>query len=753
LTEEIEEAWLRERAVDSMIALLDRAETSSLISMLGKGDVRRSVARELLQVVDEAYSLQRQCDAEVWESLQAPKLPDEEKLKATIVAFRSAQPRQKRLQQKLAALVEILETRDFTALVEDTLLANIALARTTKTPVKYYRSEFPEGLDEAFDTVYATARSTALSLLRAQNQGTGTVLKIYDHHITQLKHAARLLSFEDVGVRLATHFTRLNQQDLSNRMDGAIDHVLLDEFQDTSPIQWQVLYPLASRAAEYKPDVDGPSEDVQVERSFFCVGDTKQAIYGWRGGVAEIFDTVADQLPDVEELEQNESHRSSPVIMELVNRMFRGLPAHPMADAADSGDLSDKAMHEARALLQFAKRFPKHQSAKRELSGHVSLKTSRIPEQTDRLTCRMTCFEDAVRQVAQLHQQAPGISIGVLTRTNRGVAEMIFLLEQLGIEVSQEGGNPLTDSAAVEMVLSALMMADHPGDGRWAFHLSASPLHEIDGFGPDWVRATVEQRGLAEAVELLAGKLASACDRREALRLKQLCHLALQYDSQSAPRLRDFVRMVREKRVDRPQAAPVRVMTVHQAKGLEFDAVVLAELDANLTRQSGNCVADVENLMAPPRGLTRYMNQKSWHYLSRSWQKAFGRQAAANLTESLCLLYVAMTRARQALLMVIPPASNQKFQSRTFASLIFHALAPDSDPTQGAATLYESGDPDWLDPATTTQPLRSTKSSSASKDAPIQPIRFLPLPSVPRRNQGSRDGDLDFNSLGWEDPA
>ena len=53
------------------------------------------------------------------------------------------------------------------------------------------------------------------------------------------------------------------------------------------------------------------------------------------------------------------------------------------------------------------------------------------------------------------------LSVGVLTRTNRAVAEVIYLLEQRGLDVSQEGGNPLTDSAAVEVVLSALMMAEH----------------------------------------------------------------------------------------------------------------------------------------------------------------------------------------------------------------------------------------------------------------------------------------------------
>ena len=62
------------------------------------------------------------------------------------------------------------------------------------------------------------------------------------------------------------------------------DHLLLDEFQDTSSQQWQVLEPLAR-------DITENSQ----QRSFFCVGDEKQAIYGWRGGVAGIFGTLEER--------------------------------------------------------------------------------------------------------------------------------------------------------------------------------------------------------------------------------------------------------------------------------------------------------------------------------------------------------------------------------------------------------------------------------------------------------------------------
>ncbi|MFK8112642.1 MAG: UvrD-helicase domain-containing protein [Rubripirellula sp.] len=731
LTDEIEEVWLKERAVDSVIGMLEPAEMTAVLSMLGKGEIKRSIARELLQVVDAAYSSQRQCGQDVWSQLTAPTLPEESEITQAAGLMRMAEPKQKRHRDKLEQLAELLELREFGPLVNDTLVGNISLARRTRTPVKYYRAPFPDGLDPTFDVLYAAARTTVLSLLRAQNEATGTVLAAYDHHVVQLKHAARALGFDDVTIRLASQFASLDHRVLSSRMDGAIDHVLLDEFQDTSPAQWQVLRPLAARAASFDADPKQPGNEMEIERSFFCVGDTKQAIYGWRGGVAEIFDAVADQLPGVDEVEQNTSFRSSPVVLDVVNETFLNLHRHPLAADAESGDPADKSMYEAAAVKQFSRRFPPHDAFKSELAGYVRFQTARLVEDGDSQAKQMACFEDAAQLAAEINQTAPGNSIGILTRTNRGVAQLIFLLERLGVEVSQEGGNPLTDSAAVELVLSALMMAEHPGDGRWAFHLSATPLAKLPGFGADMVRSMTEEKGLSQTIRFLAGALAPDCDTRETLRLKQLTHLAIAYEQNAAPRLRDFVRMVREKRVERPQAAPVRVMTVHQAKGLEFDAVILAELDGPLTRQSGHCVADARELGVPPQAMTRYLNNKSWHFLPDNWQRAFGGQAASSMTEAMCLLYVAMTRAKQALHLVVQPTKKATFDKKTAASLIYHALSCQEDPTTGSTTLFETGDPDWHHQTSE----RDSENQSEAAPVPQTRIEFRRLPAVPHRNR------------------
>ena len=322
---------------------------------------------------------------------------------------------------------------------------------------------------------------------------------------------------------------------------------------------------------------------------------------------------------------------------------------HPGQDA-------DKAVYESRAVNAFAEAFPTHDSNNTALPGYVRMETCEKIEGGENSGKALACFELAATRIAELHRSAPQRSMGILTRTNRAVAQMIFLLEQLGVEVSQEGGNPLVDSAAVDLVLSALMMSEHPADGRWKFHVDHSPLANVDGMSADYVRQLVTELGITRSVQHLALLVAPACNARDTLRLQQLTQLAVTYEANATARTSDFVRMVREKRVERPQSAAVRVMTVHQSKGLEFDAVFLPELDGKLSGQPPLCIADAAKLSEPPTAVSRFLTSQAWHFLDPRWRKAFGNNATSKITESLCLLYVAMTRSRQALYMVVQPA-------------------------------------------------------------------------------------------------
>jgi len=111
------------------------------------------------------------------------------------------------------------------------------------------------------------------------------------------------------------------------KLDGGIDHILIDEAQDTNPDQWDIVDPLRR---EFLAGMGQREDDTQNPRTVFVVGDRKQSIYSFQGAAPETFDAVHTRLrAEVEAAEQrwkdvpmNVSFRSAPVVLDAVNAVF-----------------------------------------------------------------------------------------------------------------------------------------------------------------------------------------------------------------------------------------------------------------------------------------------------------------------------------------------------------------------------------------------------------------------------------------------
>ncbi|MFM2095028.1 MAG: ATP-dependent helicase/nuclease subunit, partial [Planctomycetota bacterium] len=685
ILEDLDDQQLRQRAIEESLREDADRDIPRLLHLMTQGEVDRSVNRLLTDTVRDLYALFLETDADAWKDFPKPSF-----LNSTEVAD---------IIEQLAA--ETLEGRMATARNGDVTLAREEAwttfigkglaAKVLSGDCRYYSKPIPAPTVALYQRLLDHVAQLQLAQIAQQTEATYELLARFHKVYCRIKADHGALRFDDVTRSIAASLRESNT-DISSfdfRMDSRVFHVLLDEFQDTSLPQWQALRPYAERASQVSPHrVDAR----RVPQSFFCVGDEKQAIYGWRGARAEIFAALQQHLKSVKATSLDRSHRSAPEVIASVNRIFQGLTRHPNLDRY------------ADAVTAWSGNFPEHTTAKTGVKGYVTLETA--PQANDGQKDSDVTLAYAADRIAQLVAQCPGRSIGVLARRNDAVARMIFELRRRNIPASEEGGNPLTDSVAVQAIMALMQLADHPADSVARFHVATSPLGEIVGLrnhndAPQAlavsarVRQELLEQGYGPVMDQWVKQLAPHLTQRDFTRLDQLIESAYAYQSRATLRPADFVRHVQSNRIADPLVAPVRVMTVHQAKGLQFDIVVLPDLDAQMVGQNSAFVVRQPDPTSPIDRVCLYRNTNIQSLLPPDIQRMFSIDSLRRMTESLCVLYVALTRPIRALHMIIAPASpSEKNLPRTHAGLLRAALA-DTPTAPPNTLLYSHGPADW----------------------------------------------------------
>ncbi len=694
---------LRRDAIEAMLGDDDLPTLVTLLRQLHHDAAARSVTEAIDSAVTGLYEVYREAlDRGVWSRLEPLGLMDEDGLREAMDALDAAaanlpenKPWRKAYEESRGAAA----MRDWKRFVSKGIPKKIVEGGET-----FQRLPITEDWLVVFEPLVGYAAGVLIQRVAKQTLATYDLLKRFDEHYAPLRRRQGVLLFSDITHKLAHEMPKSDElmQDVYFRLDGQVTHLLLDEFQDTSLSQWEVLRPFAEEIAATS---DG-------SRSLFCVGDTKQAIYGWRGGVAELFDEFEDTLGLEDEcrLTMSRSYRSSAVVLEAVNRVF--------IDIAANAVLAD----ESGAAKRWQKGFEAHEAV-RDLPGHVTLETSTAgynpadtdggvdDDATDAVSEAAGAHEVYVaRRVKTLYERDGGAgSIGVLVSRNKTASRLIYELGKLGLPVSGEGGSRLADSPAVMAVLSALVMADHPGDTASAFHVFNSPLGDVIGMtsaDPASVRrASVKIRrsllakGYAQTIADWTRGVAGSCDARSMKRLTQLIELADKSEPNDPLRPSWFVDLAESASVAEPSQSPIRVMTIHGAKGLEFDTVVLAELDRKLTDRSVMLI-ERDDPTGPITGVYRNPD-KGVRSLDEKLERAAESQRESRVIEDLCSLYVAMTRARQALYMIITPleltkTGKPRSKGLCFASILREALCEIEETLDGEEVLYEFGEAGWV---------------------------------------------------------
>ena len=523
--------------------------------------------------------------------------------------------------------------------------------------------------------------AVALDETRRRTRAVYGFLVAYQHAYQQALRTEGALAFEDAGTLMAG-FHLLTPAELAFRLDGEIDHWLLDEFQDTSHLQWNAL----------RPFVEEVLQDPERQRTFFYVGDVKQAIYGWRGGDSTLFNRVREQWPRIDVVPMDKSWRSSPAVLDLVNHLLRDLPPR---DGLPAG-----------ALERWNQTFTPHEAAKSDLPGHS--RVFKLPEDGP----------DMADTVLRLVEELPrGLETAILVRTNAEGERHARRLREAGVPVSLEGAAAVRDDTGVEALLAALKLAAHPGCRYSRRLVQLAGLH----VRPRTLRDRVAQHGIAHALRDLAATLpyTDAADFSRA-RVRRLVDLALEFDARNPPEIDRFLAHADHARLKENEArGVVRVMTIHQSKGLGFDAVILpvGERDS-MVKVSTNAPVpggdpDPFLTLLPPKDVCLALPE---------FRDLYTRLEEDALYESLCTLYVALTRAKQSLQVVLPATADPGKSPRVLAHWITDRL----------------DDADWEQGHPLTNASEAPEEASTRDDAPPAPFPIDPGTPTLARLEPSR---------------
>lgn len=426
-----------------------------------------------------------------------------------------------------------------------------------------------------------------------------SLLNLYEKSKRAIAKEDGELSFDDI-TSLVYYLLkeRIDSEFLYFRLDAKIEHMLLDEFQDTSTLQFDILAPIIDEMRSGK----GVSE----ANSFFFVGDVKQSIYRFRGGVSALFGEVASRYEvHVEPLVTN--YRSSASVVNFVNEVFKNkiqnyIPQKVKDDATQ---------------------------------GYVSVQPS------DAIT------EDTLNWVQELIAQGCDVNdIAILCATNGDGSTIEGVLKTAGIEVVTETTSKLIAQKSIMALIEYVKYV------YFEQRIYLCNFFALAGLSYEVVAHVDKNRALLDIVKEVIEKYKLYSGDVNVLRFLEILG-----------RMKDIEQFVFEyERIDTQAAAPdlngVRVLTVHKSKGLEFEHVVVMDRLKKAPADRSPIIYDYEGTQLQ----NVYLRQKGREFLDEAYAAAIVKEKNLRHEDTLNALYVAFTRARTSLL-VLQKSEHSHFES------------------------------------------------------------------------------------------
>ncbi|MEZ5898110.1 MAG: double-strand break repair helicase AddA [Hyphomicrobiaceae bacterium] len=514
------------------------------------------------------------------------------------------------------------------------------------------------------------------------------------------KAAAGALDFDDLIGRTISLLSNSSSADwVLYKLDGGLDHILVDEAQDTSPEQWSIIEALA------REFFSGSGAREGVVRTLFAVGDEKQSIYSFQGAEPERFKKMGELFAQFarqatmtwRDVPLNLSFRTVQTVLDAVDRVFSDGSRTPGLTASPGQVIRHIASrHGAAGLVEVWETEAHGGDADANPWEPLSETSERAP--ANRLAERIAAtIERWLKNGAILPSTGKPITAGdiliLVRKRNPFAVPMVAALKTRLIPVAGSDRVQLTEQVAVKDLIALGDFLTLPEDDLALATVLKGPLFNLTDDdllavapgrkGALWkaflahADTTPRYRPAAETLKRWRSKAdfippfefySALLDRDggRALMLNRLgpesadsidefLELALGFDDGAPPSLTGFLASLREgghevKRDMEHGRNEVRVMTVHGAKGLEAPIVFLPDTCTTSSGDSpGMKLLTLENAQRP-EGLSAPV---AWAVKGTSslegLRQANAAQKARDMQERNRLLYVAMTRARDRL--------------------------------------------------------------------------------------------------------
>ncbi|MFI0490455.1 UvrD-helicase domain-containing protein [Flavobacterium sp.] len=569
---------------------------------------------------------------------------------------------------------------------------------------------------QILDTIYKNFEKRDFYKAFLKNITPLSLLNTVSNELAKIQSEQNVLSISEFNAIIHREIQNQPAPFIYERLGERYRHFFIDEFQDTSEMQWQNLIPLIDNATS--SEIDGEKGTLMI------VGDPKQSIYRWRGGKAEQFIELSKDRnpfnnPDkvLEHLDKN--YRSYSQIIDFNNAFFQLL--------------SNEFAHEDYKDL-YANH--SHQKSNDKTGGYVNI--SFIPkieeieddddEALDKTELYLLATLNTIKKVQK--QGFEYKDIVILTRKrSHGIAVANYLTEQ-GIPLLSSETLMIQNATEVRFVIHLLKYlkncADLEAKAHFLHYVAENiqdklPIHDFIANGmqekkesdfENWLTSfdislsfqDIRKKSLYEAVETIISKFLNPKSSNSYV--QYFLDIVLERDVRNQAGISDFLnywdKNAEKFSIPSPEGKnAVRIMTIHKSKGLEFPVVIMPFAEEDYSRSPKNKLwidAEVDDF-----GLPKVLvdNSKAVEDFGEAAKTVYVQKSQEELLDNINVLYVALTRAEEQLHIIsqaVKPRKDGEYPEN-MASFFIKYLINNGEFNEDKLE-YEYGNPTKLSPET-----------------------------------------------------